>query len=95
MFDSPDSPALTSVASIILAAVAAILTGIYFAEVFEDASGVIIAIAMILALAAVVSGMFSISSPAPGMGLAVLGMGMGIGVVVVGFLVFLLNLAHS
>lgn len=95
MFDSSDSPALTSVLSIILAIVAVLFTAIYFAGVFQENSGLLIALAMIVAFAAVVSGMFSVASPSTGMFIAVVGIGIGIGVVVLGFLVFILNLAHS
>ena len=95
MFDSPDSPALTSVLSIILAIVATLFAAVYFAGVFRENYGVVIALAMIIAFAAVVSGMISVMSPSKGMFIAIVGIGIGIGVVVLGFLVFLLNLAHS
>jgi hypothetical protein len=95
MFDSPDSPAIRSVLSLALGVAAAVLAGLYFADTLETGRGFVLVVGMCLAFAAVALGMASVSAPEPGLVFAVLGLGIGVAVIVLGFLAFLLNLAHS
>jgi hypothetical protein len=95
MFDSPDSPAITSVLALAVALVSAVLAGIYYGEVIESGRDAALVAGSVLAFVAVVLGLFSVMSPGPGFGYAVAGIGISVAVIVLGFLAFILNLAHA
>jgi len=95
MFDTPDSPALTSVLSLALGVAGAVLAGLYFSEAIQAGRGAALVACLALAFSAVMLGMSSISTPGPGLAYALLGVGIGMAVIVLGFLTFLLNLTRS
>ena len=94
MFGSPDSPAFSSLLSLLVSAVAALIAVFYFTNVVDGASPVALIVAASLAFMAVALGVYSLSEPQPGLWLALLGMGLGMGVIVLAFLVFIYKLAH-
>lgn len=95
MFDKPDSPAMASVLSLILAAVAAILSGVYYMETLESGIRVVFAVGLGLAFAAVALGLLSLYAPRPGFIYGVIGVALGTGVIALGFLVFLVSIARG
>jgi hypothetical protein len=95
MFDSPDSPAVTSILALVLSLAAAILAGVYYTETIETGRDAALIAGSALAFLAVILGMFSLSSPEPGLAYAVVGMGISVAVIVLGFLAFVLNLTSS
>lgn len=95
MFDKPDSPAMASVVSLLFAAAAAILTGIYYMEALESGIRIVFIFGLALAFAAVVLGLISLYTPRPGFIYGVIGAAVGVGVIALGFLTFLVRLAHG
>jgi hypothetical protein len=95
VFDKPDSPAMTSVLSVILAAAAAVLAGIYYVEVLESGIRVVFVAGLALAFVAVALGLLSLYAPRPGFIYGIAGAGIGIAVIVLGFLTFLVRLARG
>lgn len=95
MFDKPDSPAMMSVLSLILAAAAAVLAGFYYIEALESGIRAVFLAALTLAFVAVAMGLVALYAPRPGFIYGILGVGIGIAVIVLGFLTFLVRLARG
>ena len=85
---------MASVLSLALAAVAAILAGIYYVEALESGMRIVFVIGLALAFAAVALGLFSLYAPRPGFIYGIIGVAVGIGVIVLGFLTFLVSLTR-